>query len=380
MAIFCSKCKDNGTNLLKEFNNENYPQVKDLPNEIMVGIFSYLDKKEKMKVSMVNKRWFQNANYEIDDLLIKWPEQHNQDFQNLINRFPKLKNLELATKITIKNSNNLPLDSFEFDGTLEFDIGRNLIPTKNSDKYNAYSDKYKTYTSITRIRINPAKEKEFEYKKSQIINFEIDMPYPQNFDSVLEEILSLDNVSKITYSALIYGDNMDPQESINFVKIIESIFSRPHLKQIDFAVLYDLDLNIETVFPKNFNVEEITFEMNSLKVWNKVFDALPNIKKIKVSTHDDLQTLPVILRKISVLKHLKSLHVAICSRDEEEDEKFEAQKFRDCLEIRDCCDIIKDNFPMKAEVVIADMDIYNPDDLTNLIKKEEGKEPQIVCG
>ena len=366
MAIFCSKCKYNGTNLLKEFNNENYPQVKDLPNEIMARIFSYLDKKEKMKVSVVNKRWFQNANYEIDNLLIKWPEQHNQDFQNLINRFPKLKNLELATKIT--NKNDLPLVSFEFDGTLEFDIGRNLIPTKNSDN-----------TSITRIRINPAKVKEFEYKKSHIINFEIDMPYPQDFDFVLEEILSLENVSKITYSALMYGDNMDPQESINFFKIIESIFSRPHLKQIDFAVLYDLDLSIETVFPKNFNVEEITFEMNSLKVWNKIFDALPNIKKIKVSTHDNLQNLPVILRKISVLKQLKSLHVAICSRDEEKDEKFEAQKFRDCLEIRDCCDIIKDNFPIKAEVVIADMDIYNPDDLTNLIKKEEGKEPKIVC-
>ena len=33
---------------------------------------------------------------------------------------------------------------------------------------------------------------------------------------------------------------------------------------------------------------------------------------------------------------------------------------------------------MKAKVVIADMDIYNPDELTNLIKKEEGKNPKMV--
>ena len=97
MGTFYSKCRDNEIDVYKD---ENYPQIEDLPNEIMVGIFSYLDKKEIRKVSMVNKRWFQVANYEIDNLLIKWPKQQNQDYENLINRFPRLKNIELANKIT----------------------------------------------------------------------------------------------------------------------------------------------------------------------------------------------------------------------------------------------------------------------------------------
>ena len=66
----------------------------------MVEFFSYLDVNEKVKVSQVNKRWFQVVNNEIENLSIKWPQQQNQDVQNLINRFPKLKNVKLATMIT----------------------------------------------------------------------------------------------------------------------------------------------------------------------------------------------------------------------------------------------------------------------------------------
>ena len=373
MSIFYSKCKDNETGLLKESKDQNYLQIESLPNEIIVCIFSYLDKKEIRKVSMVNKRWFQVANYEIDSLLIKWPKQQNQDFQTLINRFPRLKNIELATKITNKDSYIRSfLDSFEFDGTLEFDIDPNLMRTKDPGT--------PAYTSIKRIRINPAKkEKGLEYKESKIINVEIDLPYPQDFNLVLEEILSMDNVSKITYSAVIL-EGYDPQEYINFVKIIESIFSRPYLKQIDFDVLLNVDLDIVTAFPKNFNVEEVNFNMGfKPEVCKKVFDALPNLKKVKVVIFDNFEHLPLILKNISVLKNLKSLNVAICSCHE--DEKIDEQKLRDCLERSNCCDVIKDSFPMNAEVFIADLDLYHDDEiLTNLIIKEAGKEPDIVIG
>ena len=71
MGTFYSKCRDNEIDLYKD---ENYPQIEDLPNEIMVGIFSYLDKKEIRNISMVNKRWLQVGNYEIDYLLLKWPK------------------------------------------------------------------------------------------------------------------------------------------------------------------------------------------------------------------------------------------------------------------------------------------------------------------
>ena len=74
MSTFFSKCKDSETVLLKESKDQNYLQIESLPNEILVGIFSYLDKKEIRNISMVNKRWLQVGNYEIDYLLLKWPK------------------------------------------------------------------------------------------------------------------------------------------------------------------------------------------------------------------------------------------------------------------------------------------------------------------
>ena len=68
------------------------------------------------------------------------------------------------------------LNSFDFNGRLEFDIHPNLIPTKNWEGLPPQPSRYYHFTSITRIRINLAKEKIIEYKKSQIINFAIEMP------------------------------------------------------------------------------------------------------------------------------------------------------------------------------------------------------------
>ena len=375
MGNFWPKSKDNEIKLLKD---ENYRPIENLPNEIMVEFFSYLDGNEKVKVSLVNKRWFQIVNNEIENLSIKWPQQQNQNVQNLINRFPKLKNIDLATKITDACMMYfLPVDFFEFTGTLEFEIDPYLIPTKSEPS-----------TYVTRIRINPlnpAKEIwDFVYNKNQIINFEIEMlrptgdgyyaRLPTNVDSVVEEILSLDNVSKIRYSqtddylsqtlrALNYQ-----QEKINFVKIVRSILSRPYLKQIEFNVAFDYKLDVEKTFSKNFHVEEITLRSGnlSLKVWKNIFDALPNIRKFKaVILFRDIKTLAVILKGLSNFKKLKFLHVTICNRDH--------YNKLNKPEIRDCLDIIRDNFPMKTEVVIADKDLS-----TNLIEKEEGKEPKIV--
>ena len=52
MGLFYSKYQE----------DENCLRIEDLPVEMMVEIFSYLDTNEKMKVSMVNKRWFGIAN------------------------------------------------------------------------------------------------------------------------------------------------------------------------------------------------------------------------------------------------------------------------------------------------------------------------------
>ena len=61
----------------------------------MVVIFSYLDENEEVKVSLVNKQWFHVTNNEIRNVSIKWPLQRNQDVQNLMNRFSKLKNIDI---------------------------------------------------------------------------------------------------------------------------------------------------------------------------------------------------------------------------------------------------------------------------------------------
>ena len=373
------KSKDNEIELLKEFKDENYFPIESLPNEIMVKIFSYLDGNGKVKVSLVNKQWFQVANNEIENLSIKWPLQQNQDVINLMNRFSKLKNIELATVVTDawmiygKDSGFLPVHFFEFTGSLEFDIDPDLIPTKS-----------KHSTSITRIRINPAKEIwDFGYNEDQIINFEIDMRtlvmvlngqmtnwirLPTDVDTVVEEILSLNNVSKIKYSQNIHRAIDYQEEKLKFIKIVQSILSRPYLKQIEFDITFNFNLDIENEFSKNFHVEEIKLRSTnfSLKLWKSIYDALPNIRKVKVVMCEDIENLVVILKSLSNIKNLKFLHVTIRNRDR--------YKIFNEPKIRDCFDVIRDNFPMKTKVVIADMDS------TNLIERIEGNEPKIVNG
>ena len=102
---------------------------------------------------------------------------------------PRLKNLKLATKITRANKDTiLPLDTFKFDGTMEFDVCPDLIQTKNPES-----------TMITRIKVNPSKEKDFQ-KEYQVMNFKIYMLAQDSkvayCDSVIEEVRSLDKVKK----------------------------------------------------------------------------------------------------------------------------------------------------------------------------------------
>ena len=65
---------DNSTNQ----EEENCLRIEDLPRELLVEIMSYLNMSEKINgFSMVNKQWFDIANKEIEDLLIKWPQEIN---------------------------------------------------------------------------------------------------------------------------------------------------------------------------------------------------------------------------------------------------------------------------------------------------------------
>jgi hypothetical protein len=98
--------------------------MDDLPNETLTKFLSYLDKKKQMNVSMVNQRWFQNINCQIEDIQIRRPTNTDNldDLQNFINRFENLRSLSLTSKIN-NYSELLPLKSLNLkEMSIEFDV------------------------------------------------------------------------------------------------------------------------------------------------------------------------------------------------------------------------------------------------------------------
>ena len=113
-------------------------EMKDLPipNEMLSEILSYVGNKEKLDVSLVNKRWLQIINSQIEGLesiTIRRPTTTDnlEELQNLLNRFPKLRRFLLANRIN-NLSEIVPLKSLaDKDFSLEFDVHEDLIETKN---------------------------------------------------------------------------------------------------------------------------------------------------------------------------------------------------------------------------------------------------------
>ena len=107
--------------------DENRKQIVDLPPEMIEKIFSYIPKKEMRNISLVQKQWMAIINSKIETILIRRPNQDNlPQVRNLINRFPRLKNLEfnveLATEV-YHCLDFLPLTSLALNGVqLLFDI------------------------------------------------------------------------------------------------------------------------------------------------------------------------------------------------------------------------------------------------------------------
>ena len=88
---------------------------EDLPEEMLSEILSYLSyltSKEKLNVSLVNKRWFKNINCQIEDVQIRNPTNTENigDLKNFIKRFVNIRSLSLASKIN-NYSELLPLKS-----------------------------------------------------------------------------------------------------------------------------------------------------------------------------------------------------------------------------------------------------------------------------
>ena len=236
--------------------------------------------------------------------------------------------------------------------TIEFDKRDVLIKTKNG-------------TCIRRINFEDFENfARFEYEPSQIVHCEV--CFPENLPRVKEEIMSMNFLKRI--SLTLHSDDSIPSG------FFETILTRPSLKQIDFELFSNLNFGcgIEQEFTKNPNVEELTFRflvdtnVLLLKKLQKMFDALPNIKRVRIVAHskNDIENLPLFLKMMSNFEKLESLHCAINGL-----ENSGVQKIQDLL------NIVKD-FPIKAKVVIADLD--NDYNMKKLIIKEEGNPPKIV--
>ena len=188
-------------------------------------------------------------------------------------------------------------------------------------------------------------------------------------------------MTKIIYQEYEFGDYQ--QDNLKFANIIQIILTRKQLKQVVFDVFFDSNFDYENEFPKNSIVEEITLrwrcQVLSSNIWRQVYDALPNIKRVKIVTYDTyaFENLNLILKTLlGAFRYLESLHFAWIASDYE---RFDSQK------IQDCCNFIQENFPLKIKVMIATYESYDWDKeetenvMTNLINKEEGIPPKIVA-
>ena len=347
----CSKPALNDMSPLRTYR-EGYVSAEDLPNEMLSEILSYLDKKERLYISTVNQRWFQIINSQIEGLeSIRRPTttENLEELQNLINRFPNIRSLSLANRIN-NLSELVPLKSLAFkDFSLEFDVCGCGYGSR-----------------VKRVKLD---FENLEYNPSQIIHYEVQ---PRSWrvaemEEVMEEMMSLTSLKRIR----IYGSGVISRQ------VMDAILTRPNLRQIDFHLYTRLygnptltfASNIDPEFQKNFTVEEITLGSSNnpfpYKFWKQLFNALPNTKRVRVvfynSIHGPLNILE-FLKILCDLKNLKSLHLAM------------SLKFYSVQQIQECCKVIA-NFPIKAKVVIADMNVRN---LSNLIEKDEGKPPKIV--
>ena len=228
---------------------------------------------------------------------------------------------------------HLPLMTIEFDK-------RDVLINKNG-------------TCIRRINLEDFENFAcFEYEPSQIVNCEV--CFPENFEIVREEITSMNSLRRI--SLTLHSVVRIPSG------LFETILTRPSLKQIDFELFSNLNFGcgIEQEFTKNPMVEELTFRFLDganvllLKKLQKMFDALPNIKRVRIVAYskndienlslNDIENLALFLKMMSNFEKLESLHCAIRGL-----ENSGVQKIQDLL------NIVKD-FPIKAKVVIADYD------------------------
>ena len=207
--------------------------------------------------------------------------------------------------------------------------------------------------------------------------------------------MQTENVESIGFTAVNRKRKDGPfqQDAANVCDILAKILCRPNLKQIQYLLDFDHDLDYD--FPKNHDVKRLELYGCDLTFWimKKIMESTPNVEEIYIDTNQDLTELPMMMQSLNgfKFKKLKSLQVEVDNFvEEEEPEEFETLSLEDKkLLAQQSIEIMKRVLPIEVKASVVeildhdhlddmDNDIDSPANMLVLIKKEKDDEPKLI--
>ena len=228
------------------------------------------------------------------------------------------------------------------------------------------------------------------------LSLELQYDKKEDYGGIVDQ-LQTENVESIGFTAVNRKRKDGPfqQDAANVCDILAKILGKKNLKQIQYLLDFDHDLDYD--FPKNHDVKRLELYGVDLTFWimKKIMESTPNVEEIYIDTEQDLTELPMMMQSLNgfKFKKLKSLQVEVEVDnfvEEEEPEEFETLSLEDKkLLAQQSIEIMKRVLPIevKASVVeildhdhLDDMvnDIDSPTNMLVLIKKEKDVEPKLI--
>ena len=230
------------------------------------------------------------------------------------------------------------------------------------------------------------------------LSLELQYDKEEDYGGIIDQ-LQTKNVYRIEFTAVDpvvdrkRKDGPFQQDAANVCDIIAKILCRPNLKQIQYLLDFDHDLDYD--FPKNYDVKSLELYGCDLTFWimKKIMESTPNVEEIYIDTEQDLTELPMMMQSLNgfKFKKLKSLQVEVDNFvEEEEPEEFETLSLEDKkLLAQQSIEIMKRVLPIEVKASVVeildhdhlddmDNDIDSPTNQLVLIKKEKDDEPKLI--
>ena len=221
---------------------------------------------------------------------------------------------------------------------------------------------------------------------------ELELQYDEEEDyGGIVDQLQTRNVDRITFTAVDRKDGPFQQDAANVCDILAKILAKPNLKQIEFLLEFDHDLDYD--FPKNYDVKTLELYGCDLTfwIWKKIMESTPNVETIYIYSEQDLTELPKMMKSLDNFKKLKSLQVEVDNFVEEEElEELEILSVEDKkLLAQETIKIMKRVLPIEVKASVVEIldhdhfddmddDILSPANMLVLIKKEANKDPKLI--